>query len=244
MKINYYISRSSKLGNLEPILMKSLAYDLKNRKSFVYLPSDPNKHEWTEKKFLGWINKFKKYNIVFENNTLINSNMHSSEIQEYIKNADFILLPGGNPWIERDFLTKNDAFELLKEYKGVLLGSSAGAMNMSKYTIIAPCNDEFPDFDVRNGLNLNNISVFPHFNYIGNKIKEVSELEDEQYKLLDLLEVAKQYGEFYLLQDEPVASALRIANNEIKILGPAVIHVTDCGASIIKKINNKKIVGK
>ena len=55
-----------------------------------------------------------------------------------------------------------------------MLGFSAGSMLMSKYIIITPCSEEYPDTLV---------------------------VGDETYKKEDLIKVANQYGDYYLLQD-------------------------------------------
>ena len=91
--------------------------------------------------------------------------------------------------------------EVLKKYDGVLLGFSAGAMLMSKYIIITPCSEEYPDFHIEEGLNLDGISIYPHNNTKEEEYPDTLVVGDETYKKEDLIKVANQYGDYYLLQD-------------------------------------------
>ena len=82
-----------------------------------------------------------------------------------------------------------------------MLGLSAGAMFMSKYIIITPCSEEYPDFHIEEGLNLDGISIYPHNNTPLEEYPFELLSGDEVYKKGDLVKVAEEYGEYYLLQD-------------------------------------------
>ena len=72
---------------------------------------------------------------------------------------------------------------------------------MSKYIIVTPCSEEYPEFQIEEGLNLDNISVYPHNNTAGESYPEALAAGGEIYQREDLIQAAKEYGEFYLLQD-------------------------------------------
>ena len=72
---------------------------------------------------------------------------------------------------------------------------------MSKYIIITPCSEEYPDFHIEEGLNFDNISIYPHNNTSSEEYPDELVAGDELYKKSDLIKVASQYGKFYLLQD-------------------------------------------
>ena len=82
-----------------------------------------------------------------------------------------------------------------------MLGYSAGAMLMSKYIIITPCSEEYPDFHIEEGLNLDGISIYPHNNTTSEIYPNTLVVGDETYHKEDLIKVAKEYEAFYLLQD-------------------------------------------
>ena len=68
-----------------------------------------------------------------------------------LNNASFIMLMGGNPYEEKKLIEKLDVVDELKNYKGIMLGYSAGAMLMSKYQyflkFIPPEEEYIQEFD-------------------------------------------------------------------------------------------------
>ena len=102
---------------------------------------------------------FKKVGIEFKDVKCITPNTNKEDAQEWIINSDFIMLMGGNPFLQKDLIEVKGLSNLIKNHNGVIMGFSAGAMNMSKYIIITPCSEEYPEFDVRVGLNLSEISM-------------------------------------------------------------------------------------
>ena len=74
------------------------------------------------------------------------------------------MLMGGCPFKQKQLCEKLGIIDELKKYDGVMMGFSAGAMLMSKYIIITPCSEEYPDFRIEPGLDLDGISIYPHNN--------------------------------------------------------------------------------
>ena len=72
---------------------------------------------------------------------------------------------------------------------------------MSKHIIITPCNEEYPEFHIEDGLNLDGISIYPHNNTNEEDYPNTLVVDEETYKKEDLIKVANEYGEYYLLQD-------------------------------------------
>lgn len=68
-------------------------------------------------------------------------------------------------------------------------------------TIITPCSEEYPDFHIEEGLNLDGISIYPHNNTNDDEYPDTLVVGDETYKKEDIIKVANQYGDYYLLQD-------------------------------------------
>ena len=72
--------------------------------------------------------------------------------------------------------------------------------------------------------NLSNISIYPHNNFEGNEYPNKIDLGDEIYTKDDLLKVASQYGNFYLLQDHMTnenitnVSLIRTHNDEMEFI--------------------------
>ena len=68
-----------------------------------------------------------------------------------------------------------------------MLGISAGAMLMSKYIATIPCSEEYPDFRIENGLNLDELSIFPHNNVSSVEYPDKLVSGCETYKKSDLI---------------------------------------------------------
>ena len=118
-----------------------------------------------------------------------------------IQEASFIMLMGGDPFKQKEMCEKLGIIEDLKSFDGIMMGFSAGAMLMSKYIIITPCSLEYPEFRIENGLDFDNLSIYPHNNTSNIEYPDVLSVGEETYKKQDLIKVANQYGKFYLLQD-------------------------------------------
>lgn len=176
--------------------------ELKDRKSIVYIPGGADKMQKVREKYVPSFNEhFKNAGIEFETSTLISPDMSPDEAQQAVHKASFIMLMGGDPFKQKEMCDKLGLLEELKKYNGVMLGFSAGAMLMSKYIIITPCSEEYPDFHIEEGLNLDGISIYPHNNTNQEEYPETLVVEDETYQREDLIKVSNQYGEYYLLQD-------------------------------------------
>ena len=175
---------------------------LKETKSIVYIPGGPDKVEKSKNKYVPLFTEhFNSVGIKFDENILITPDMDSIEARKLVKNADFVMLMGGDPFKQKEMCEKLGLLEVLKNYNGIMLGFSAGAMLMSKYIIITPCSEEYPDFHIEEGLNLDDLSIYPHNNTSDEIYPDELVSGDEIYKKEDLIEVAKKYGDFYLLQD-------------------------------------------
>ncbi len=197
--------------------------ELKNTKSIVYIPGSYDKIEKAKKKYVPiFTEHFRNAGIEFELVHLLAPELESSQANDLCKNADLIMLMGGCPFQQKKLCEKLEIMDQLKNYNGIMLGLSAGAMLMSKHVIVTPCSEEYPDFRVEDGLNLDSISIFPHNNTTLLEYPDKLISGDETYKKSDLLTVSKQYGPFYLLQDNPKpngttdVSAIKSSNGKLE----------------------------
>ena len=179
--------------------------ELKDTKSIVFIVGSPKKEEKIKKaqeeKVPSFIDHFKKVGIVFESVHLITPYTDMLSAKKWIDNANFVMLMGGNPIDQKQMCVNLDIMENLKKFNGVMMGYSAGAMLMSKYIIITPCSEEYPNFQIEEGLNFDNISIYPHCNTQLDDIPDEIIVGNEVYKKEDLIKVSVKYGSFYLLQD-------------------------------------------
>ena len=176
--------------------------ELKDTKSIVYIPGGFDKMEKVKTKYIpAFINHFKSVGIEFENVNIITPDLTSYEAKRMIQEASFIMLMGGDPFKQKEMYEKLNIIDDLKKFDGIMMGFSAGAMLMSKYIIITPCSLEYPEFRIENGLDFDNLSIYPHNNTSNIEYPDVLSVGEETYKKQDLIKVANEYGSFYLLQD-------------------------------------------
>lgn len=179
--------------------------ELKNTKSIVYIPGNPDKIEKIKEKIIPiFTERFKKVGIEFEKTNLITPDLTIDNAKKMIINADFIMLMGGDPFKQKEMCNKLKIVEELKKYNGVMVGFSSGAMLMSKYIIITPYSEEYPNFHIEDGLNLDGISIYPHNNTSEENYPDILTIGDGKYRKEDLLKVANKYGNFYLLQNNGI----------------------------------------
>ncbi|MGN0145468.1 MAG: Type 1 glutamine amidotransferase-like domain-containing protein [Clostridium sp.] len=177
-------------------------FELKDTKSIVYIPGSPEKIEKAKIKYIpSFTEHFKNVGIEFEQIDLITPDLLKEEAKEMISEASFIMLMGGDPFKQRDLCKQLDILSDLKQFSGVMLGFSAGAMLMSKHIIITPCSEEYPNFHIEEGLNLDDLSIYPHNNTSSEEYPDELIAGEEKYQKKDLIEVAQKFGKFYLLQD-------------------------------------------
>lgn len=202
MSINYFCSGFDDKEAFWPELAERFRQDMKDTKSIVYIPGDPGKLEETRLKYMpDFTEHLKRSGIIFDEIRLINTNMEIRDAKKAIDDASFVVLMGGDPFLQKAFCERLDILENLKNYNGVMLGISAGAMLMSKYIIITPCSEEYPDFHIESGLDRSGISIYPHNNFIGDEYPEKVYVGDMIFDRNDLIQVARRFGCFYLLQD-------------------------------------------
>ena len=144
------------LGNL----IKS---ELTDTKSIVYVPGSYDDVSKSRDIYVPrYTEYFKKVGIEFDEVNLLS--LDSKNAKELVRNASLVMLMGGDPFDEIKLCRKLDIIDELKNYNGIMIGYSAGSMIMSKYIIITPCSEEYPDFRIEEGLNFDNLSIYPHNN--------------------------------------------------------------------------------
>ena len=162
--VRYYCSGFDVENAFGHGLGKMFKNELKSTKNIVYIPGSLNTIKAETKYVPAFVEHFKKVGIVFDNVNIISPELSSDKAKEMIRKADFVMLMGGDPFEQKQLCEKVDIMGELKRFNGIMLGFSAGAMLMSKYIIITPCSEEYPDFHIEKGLNLDEISIYPHNN--------------------------------------------------------------------------------
>ena len=126
---------------------------------------------------------FETINIKFQDVIYVSTNTTKSDLDNFLKNNHKIVyfLMGGNPYTQNEIINKLDLSEVIKNHNDLVIGFCAGAINLSKYSIITS-DEDFPDVDIYNGLFRENIVIEPHYNNPEDN-KRNSELKEFSNKL-------------------------------------------------------------
>ena len=202
MKKLYLLSGPGTTEGFSNVVSKELEKDLKDTKTITFIASSPKNHKknisfvYGSDKITGMINHlkgladFKIVNIVDEKNKYLDIN------------SDVIYLLGGNYETQLSFIKENKFEEILKNYNGILLCTSCGAMNIAKYGYYSKDDDIEKSFFYE-GIGLTNITIDPHF-----------EIENE----IQVKEDRKMSFE-HVIYGVPNSSCIRINNNKVEMIG-------------------------
>ena len=187
-----------------------LAGDLKIRESLAVIPCGGGRAE--NEVHVSFVEKqLEEAGIVFENRVIVSEEMSREEQCRYIKNAGMVYLMGGYPFSQKAFLEENGLCECLRAYSGVVLGISAGAMNMSKYIIMVTDGVNSDEMRVEEGLGLVDFSVFPHCAFSGDSFAQSFYIGTDLVESRKLLTACKDKGDVYFLQNKTESDTFKIS---------------------------------
>ncbi|WP_199912279.1 MULTISPECIES: Type 1 glutamine amidotransferase-like domain-containing protein [unclassified Lysinibacillus] len=178
MKTHYYLGWFNDFfpDNLGRVLQE----DITDRKSLVMISSDPLFNEVDGATERSW---FDEADIMFDEYHLINYRVQKEDAQTLIQNASVIFLLGGNTLNQNSFLIEYNLSVAIKKSNAVVMGASAGAINMSAKWL---CSKSFgynvEISSVYDGIGLDNFSVLSHFDLENNITlvqRELSPLSEE-----------------------------------------------------------------
>lgn len=178
--------------------------DMTRYKNIVFIPTNFESME----KVSGYANIdvswFKEIGINLNGITVLNDTMTKEEMFRSIENADIIFLMGGDTLKQNDFLMKNDLKPIIKTFKKVVIGISAGAINLSNISLCSKDEEDGVEKTITyEGIGRINYTIEPHFD-IDNKIL----LQNELYPLSEKMTI---YG-------LPNNTGVRIIDSNFEIL--------------------------
>lgn len=144
-------------------IVDQLKDDITDSKGLLMIASDPADIEKTNY-YLDLMKKsLLKSNISFDSYESL-TNETKDRTQILIDNASFIVLGGGHTYTQKKFFDEIKLDKLLKNFNGVILGISAGTVNMAKDVFNSPeCYEDLNDEQIYTGLGFTNINAEPHF---------------------------------------------------------------------------------
>lgn len=177
--------------------------------------------------------------VVTENANLIWKDAPLDVMTEQIMTSDIVYLLGGNPLEQMNFLRKHNLDSVLREYPGILIGVSGGAMSLGQNVVVPPCGEKYPQVSITPGIKTVDKSVMPHFEYAADHDK--METKDGYIYVRDLLDISNSYDIIGL----PNQSILRIDQTGAYALGDEPYHISQSQIEPIphqeEQIDNIKI---
>ena len=160
---------------------------ISKRNKFAFVASEFEKmHEKTDKYFHIFLDMFENAGIQFEEAYVVDGRMSAEEVAKAVAEADVVWLSGGDTPTQFGYFQKYGLVDALKEHERVIIGMSAGSINMAKTSICTLSCGHYKQ-EIYSGLGCVDISVEPHF------VKE--KVTDE------LLELSEKYTIYGLCDD-------------------------------------------
>lgn len=154
--------------------------------NFVFITSSPNDYENNDLYAKVTFESFNKSGFNFKNLIIID-NRYKGNLKEAINDSDVVLLAGGHTLTEMQYFEEINLRDILKDYNKVIIGQSAGSLNLAKLVVCGPeYIEEIGSSYTWKGLSLTDVNIEPHF--ITGKLKEKELLLREE-----LLKLSEKY---------------------------------------------------
>ena len=201
MKTHYYLGWFSNFFPKQ--LGKELRKGITDRKSLVMISANPLFYEDDGATELSWLNHA---GIMFEEYHLINYRVQKEDAHTLLQHASVIFLLGGNTLEQNGLLMDYELSEGIKKTDAVVIGASAGSINMSaKWLASRNFGYEVELSSVYDGIGLDNFSVLSHF-----------DLENNMALVQDELSLLSEEMDVYASNKD---CALRVKGDKIDIFG-------------------------
>jgi len=136
---------------------------IKTGMNFVFVASEfENIYEKTDWYCNHFLKMFSDCGIVFDSEKVIDSRMSKETAQKTVRNADVLWLAGGDTPTQYAYLKSYGLIPFIREHKGVIIGMSAGSINMAK-TAVCTLSCGHNKLEIYEALGLIEFSVEPHF---------------------------------------------------------------------------------
>lgn len=155
--------------------------------NILFIASTPDGYEKNDDYSARIFRWFHESGIRFKNYNTLDKRVSDDDQKRMIQNASCLFLMGGQTKIQLEYLAMQELVPLIKQHSGVIIGLSAGAINMAKRSIIA--NPSNSTVSIHKGIGLVETTIVPHFGemsdeFIESKILPMS-LNEPIYGLYD-----------------------------------------------------------
>lgn len=132
--------------------------------NFVLVSSNPDGFEKTDEHLKFIVDSLNLDGFGIEN-VVVLDHRFTGDIKGVISNADLVFLTGGHVPTQNKYLKEIGFENIIKEYEGIIVGQSAGSMNLATTVYSPPESEEDLTSDYQRtftGMDLTNINIMPH----------------------------------------------------------------------------------
>ena len=135
---------------------------LKDNKSILFIASSKNDFEKIDIYSNLLFKSLKLSGIAFKEYNVLDGRT-TDRAKEFVDKANLIFLSGGNTFLQSEFFKEINLKALLENYNGIVVGQSAGSINMAKDVFNSPEQSENSDPIYFEGLGLTKMNIEPHW---------------------------------------------------------------------------------
>ena len=176
--MEYYLTSSTivyETRKLNPAngFISALRASLEGRNSALFVCSDPESHEHTDRFAREIWQSLEEEGMTFSHRAVLDGR-NEGDAPALVKEADFLVLAGGHVPTQNAFFHKIGLRELLRGWDGVVMGISAGSMNAADMVYAQPeLPGEARDPSFRRflpGLGLTKVMLLPHMQALRHEV--------------------------------------------------------------------------
>lgn len=164
----------------------------------LYVPSDPRTPLLTNTISSHYKRAFEKSGFTVKSWDVF-SLFQKNKLKKLISNANLIILAGGHVPTQNKFFHDINLKQCIKDYKGLVIGISAGSMNSATEVYAQPeklGEVKSPNYErFLEGLAITDITVLPHY-------KDVKDQRLDNQRIMEDVTLPDSYGKkFYAIED-------------------------------------------
>lgn len=171
------ISGSYKEIRIEQEIVNFIKKYSTKEKNISFIASDFEDYEFNKKFVDKLVNAFKQKSLLFDKINIIDLQKNQTDMISSLKESNLIFLLGGDTLKQIDYINKFSLTKIINDDKKIILGISAGAINLSNEVVLAKDEDDnIPELSIYRGIGISNINIEPHCDF--NNKKHIIEIEE------------------------------------------------------------------
>ena len=151
-----------------------LKEELTVRDSLVFISTWPDNFKQNDEDSDGMHNMFAERDMAFAKHAVIDNRTEAEEAAELVREASCIFMMGGNATLQFDLMQRKGILEKIRQSSAVLLGVSAGSMNMGKHVV-----DVYESLVPYEGLGFADLTIKAHYPLEDGLLQSVKQVSTE-----------------------------------------------------------------